>query len=159
MIRLVTFIMLIGGQAAVSGQSMWNSYGNQVSKEMAKWSVDFGQVECMTKEGHREFLRIKNNLGEPIGILVLTSAQGRFERFDLMLILNPSGKIDRIRILKYRSEYGSEISNKSWLAQFYIKPDSIFALHKNIDAISGATYSANGLIGEVNAILNLRTIR
>ena len=92
--------------------------------------------------------------GNNSGILVLSSAQGRFERFDLMTVIN-SDKIELIRVLKYRSEYGLEVSNKKWLAQFYTKPDSIYIFRKNIDAISGATFSTQGIIEEINQIIKL----
>ncbi len=85
-------------------------------------------------------------------ILVLSSVQGRFENFDIMTII-VSKKITLIRILKYRSEYGSEVSNKKWLSQFYNKSDDTFIFRKNIDAISGATFSAQGMVNEENAIL------
>jgi hypothetical protein len=85
--------------------------------------------------------------------VVFSSAIGRFENFDYMAIVNPDYNIVSIRILKYRSEYGFEISNKGWLKQFYGPGGEPFEYRKNIDALSGATYSAKSLTEDLNLIL------
>lgn len=87
-------------------------------------------------------------------IVVFSSAKGRIEFFDYMIILNPSFEILNIKILKYRSEYGYEISNKGWLKQFYHKPYGRFEYKKDIDALSGASFSAKSLVDDVNQILD-----
>jgi uncharacterized protein with FMN-binding domain len=71
-----------------------------------------------------------------------------------MVVADTAKKIKLVRILKYRSEYGAEITNKKWLSQFYVVNATTFILHKNVDAISGATFSANSLVKEINAILD-----
>ena len=154
MIRLLIILLGFGGVAATPDQPFWLAYNKQVTKELTTWSDSFEKAEFIKTTNSREFYRTLDRKGETMGTLVLTSAQGRFERFDLMVMVDPAGKIRLIRILKYRSEYGSEITNKKWLAQFYAKTDSSFALHKNIDAVSGATYSSHGLIDEINFILD-----
>ena len=63
-------------------------------------------------------------------------------------------KIIDIKILKYRSEYGYEISNKGWLKQFYGKQKNHFEYRKDIDALSGATFSAQSLVNDINSILD-----
>ncbi|MFA5816758.1 MAG: FMN-binding protein [Bacteroidales bacterium] len=157
MIRLLIILLGFGGVSATPDQPFWAAYNKQVTKELTVWSDIFNKAEHIKTTDTREFYRILSRSGETAGTLVLTSAQGRFERFDLMVVIDPAGKISLIRILKYRSEYGSEVTNKKWLAQFYTKPDSTFALHKNIDAISGATYSSHGLIDEINFIMDQMT--
>lgn len=153
MIRFILIIAVLGVQAAIPEQPLWTAYHKQVDKELAKWSDTYDKSEYLKTADRREFYRIWNRSGEPAGTLVMTSAQGRFERFDLMVVIHPQGTVSFIRILKYRSEFGSEITNKGWLSQFYTNPDKKFELHKNIDAISGATYSSRGLIDEINSLL------
>ena len=155
MIKLILILIGLGGQTATPEQPLWTAYGKQVAKELIKWSDTYDKSEYLKTAESKEFYRIWNHTGEQIGTLVLTSAQGRFERSDLMLVIDPAGRISLIRVLKYRSEFGSEITNKGWLSQFYVIPGKKFELHKNIDAISGATYSSHGLIDEINSILNL----
>lgn len=85
--------------------------------------------------------------------VVFSSATGRFDNFDYMVIVDPSFQIVNIKILKYRSEYGYEISNKGWLKQFYGKKTEPFSYRQNIDALAGATYSARSLTEDINLIL------
>ncbi len=85
--------------------------------------------------------------------IVLSSTKGRYENFDYMIILNKEVEILDIKILKYRSEFGYEISNKGWLKQFYGKPVTLFEYRKNIDAVSGATFSALAITNDINLII------
>lgn len=153
MIKLILILVGLSGQVSIPEQPLWKAYEKQVGKELAKWSGSFDKTEFIKTSETREFYRILNRTGEETGTLVLTSAQGRFDRFDLMVVIDLNGRINLIKILKYRSEFGSEVTNKSWLSQFYVAPEHGFELHKNIDAISGATYSSHGLVDEINAIL------
>jgi major membrane immunogen (membrane-anchored lipoprotein) len=47
-----------------------------------------------------------------------------------------------------------EIANKGWLRQFYSKPYTRFEYRKNVDALSGATFSSQSLVNDVNLILD-----
>ena len=82
------------------------------------------------------------------------AGKGRYEFFDYMVMINKSTEIIDIKILKYRSEYGYEITNKGWLKQFYNKPGIRFDYRKNIDTLSGATFSAQSLVNDINLIID-----
>ena len=153
MIRIIFIIILLNFQTAAPQQPLWSLYSTRINKELVKLSAGFEKAVFEKAEGGREFYRILSSSGDNTGTLVLTSAQGRFDRFDLMIVTDVSRRIKLIRILKYRSEYGSEITNSSWLTQFYCDPGQRFELHKNIDAISGATFSSRGLGEEVNDVM------
>jgi Na+-translocating ferredoxin:NAD+ oxidoreductase RnfG subunit len=92
---------------------------------------------------------------ENIGMVVLTSGKGRFEEFDFMIIYNMKYEIELIKILVYRSAYGSEITAKRWLSQFYFKQRDSLKYGSDIQAISGATVSASSLTENVNRINKL----
>ena len=63
-----------------------------------------------------------------------------------MVILNIDGSIRNTTIIKYREEYGGEVGNKRWLAQYnHYNPDSTFKVGQDIDAITGATISAHSI--------------
>lgn len=128
------------------------AYEKKVKNELISFSGKNSVFEYLQTIEGREFYSIFAPEIEESKTLILTTAQGRFDRFDIMVIATLNGKIELIRILRYRSEFGSEISNKRWLSQFYSEPDSLFRLRKDIDAISGATFSAQGLIEEINWI-------
>jgi len=87
-----------------------------------------------------------------IGLVVLTEGKGRFDKFDFMIIYNTNYEIELIKILVYRSDYGSEITAKRWLSQFYSKQKDSLKYGSDIQAISGATVSASSLTENVNRI-------
>jgi len=87
-----------------------------------------------------------------VGLLVLTSAKGRYDKYDYMIIYNSDFEIELIKILVYRSQYGSEIMSRRWLRQFYNRQDDSLKYGSDIQAISGATFSASALTKEVNRI-------
>lgn len=106
--------------------------------------------------GNDLFLKTSNGEKE-LGIVVLTSAKGRYDMFDYMIIYNQNMEIEFIKILVYRSEYGSEITAKRWLSQFYSRQEDNLKYGSDIQAISGATFSAGSLtnnINRINKILN-----
>jgi hypothetical protein len=91
-----------------------------------------------------------------IGYAILTSAKGRMDLFDFMVIYNTKGEIEYVKVLIYRSSHGQEITNKSWLKQFYKKKGDL-NYGKDIQAISGATFSARSItqkITELNTKIN-----
>jgi len=109
--------------------------------------------EAELVSGKEYFLFISDNSNNKT-FVVFSSAKGRYELFDYMIIINSSLEIIDIKILKYRSEYGYEIANKGWLRHFYSKPHQSFEYRKNVDALSGATYSAQSLVNDINMILD-----
>jgi Na+-translocating ferredoxin:NAD+ oxidoreductase RnfG subunit len=101
----------------------------------------------------KEYFRYQSDDANTGAIVVFSTASGRFEDFDYMVIINPGKELMNIKILKYRSEYGYEISNKGWLRQFYGKNTGSFRYMADIDALSGATFSARSLTEDINLIL------
>lgn len=155
MSKVILIFILLTSSGFVSSETFLDQHKKKIDKELGKWCEGISKLEPLKTIENREFYRIFNSENQNSGILILSSAKGRFEKFDLMLVITPSGKIDLIRILKYRSEYGSEITNKKWLAQFYKEESEEFIFRKNIDAISGATFSAQGITDEINAVRHL----
>lgn len=73
-----------------------------------------------------------------------------------LVILHNSGKINAVRIIKYREAYGGSISNTGWLNQFTGKnAKSGYEAGKDIDAISGATISVNALAKGIKKLVLL----
>ena len=113
-----------------------------------------GELKILEKNSGREYYIFNSENSMKGSIVVFSSAKGRFEYFDYMVIVSSSLEIINIKIFKYRSEYGYEISNKGWLKQFYGKPGILFEYRKDIDALSGATFSAPSLVNDINSILD-----
>ncbi|MCK5468004.1 MAG: FMN-binding protein, partial [Cyclobacteriaceae bacterium] len=69
-----------------------------------------------------------------------------FEYFDYYIIFNTSMAVEKIRVYNYQATHGHEIGGKGWLKQFIgYTGESKLEYGKNIDAISGATISANAI--------------
>ena len=64
--------------------------------------------------------------------------------------------MEKIRILKYRSEHGGEIKSRKWLSQFEnYTAEKPIRYKKEISALSGATLSATGLVDDVPKVLTI----
>lgn len=113
-------------------------------------NIELSEIANLSDE-QDGFFKAKNQDTE-LGIVVLTSAKGKFDYFDYMMIYNNNLQLELIKILAYRSQYGSEISAKRWLSQFYDKEDDQLEYGSDIQAISGATFSAMSLTKNVNRI-------
>jgi Na+-translocating ferredoxin:NAD+ oxidoreductase RnfG subunit len=91
-----------------------------------------------------------------LGFLVLSSAKGRFELFDFMMVYTSETEVIDMRVMVYRSEYGSQVCSKAWLKQFYGIPSSKSLQYgSDVDALSGATFSARSLTEQVNRLNRL----
>lgn len=124
------------------------------NKEVAKF---YNSKEIQIKKNDElycndDFYYHVYNDNKNVGVAVLTSAAGRFDRFDFMVIFNQEMEIEHVKVLKYSSQYGSEITSKRWLKQFYKKQKEDFRYGQDIQAISGATFSAQSLTQKINRI-------
>ncbi len=68
--------------------------------------------------GQDTLFLLLNGSSESKAYLVISSAKGRYERFDFMVLYQMDKKLVEIRILTYRSEHGSQVSSKKWLNKF-----------------------------------------
>lgn len=85
--------------------------------------------------------------------VAIAEAKGRYEYFDYLMEVDLDFVVKKIRILKYRSEYGGEIKSKKWLTQFESYSTGELRYKKEISALSGATLSAKGLVADVPGVL------
>ncbi len=81
-----------------------------------------------------------------IGIGLLDNVYGKAMPITFLVLFDVKGSIQNIYIVKYREEFGGEVSNNSWLEQFKGSNwKSSFQIGKDIDGISGATISVNSI--------------
>lgn len=137
----------------INPESLLDQYKQAAGKNISALLGE-GELKLLEKNSGHEYYIFNSGNSNKGAIVIFSSAKGRIEYFDYMVIVNSSFEIINIKILKYRSEYGYEISNKGWLKQFYGKPSTHFEYRKNIDALSGATFSAPSLVNDVNSILD-----
>jgi len=139
--------------ALISGEESLRDQYKSASEKVIKEILGTGELREIDIETRREYYEFISGDDKSGSKVIYSSAKGRFEYFDYLIILNTKNEVSFIKILKYRSEYGYEISNKGWLKQFYNKPLRRFEYGKEIDTISGATFSASSLVEDINQIL------
>lgn len=84
-------------------------------------------------------------------LCILSKAKGRFDYFEYVVIIDSNLNITKTKVLVYNSSHGYEITNKRWLKQFN-GSGKTFNYGKNIDAVSGATYSGESITNDINTI-------
>ena len=83
--------------------------------------------------------------GEVVGYLLQTSAKGRYDNFDYSVIFSSDLVVEGLLVTVYRSTHGAAICQKTWLNQFNGYAGQELTPGKDIDAISGATFSVQSL--------------
>ncbi len=72
-----------------------------------------------------------------------------YEEFIYSIIYSEDLEILNVSVIDYASEHGFEICNKSWLNQFQGGNGTEVQYGKSIDAISGATVSAQSITSSI----------
>ncbi len=100
--------------------------------------------------------RFSEGSSEPKGYLVISSGLGRYKRFDFMILYSLDKKLLEVRVLTYRSEYGSQITSAAWLRKFSeLDTETNIQYGEEVNALSGATFSASSITGEINRLNKL----
>ena len=81
-----------------------------------------------------------------VGYFALNQSMGQYDNFDYLVLFDQNLEIITVKIITYREDYGFEICSKWWLSQFIGKKAGKNMKYKeNIDALSGATISAESI--------------
>lgn len=94
-----------------------------------------------------------NNLVSNIDAPISNNFTERYEHFDYMVILNNDLSIKKVKILVYDGEYGYEITSKLWLKQFIGYSGSDLKYGTDVQAISGATVSAQSITDDIQLLV------
>ena len=77
------------------------------------------------------------------------------EYFDYFMIMDTDTVIQNITVYNYQATHGHDVAKRNWLSQFIGQPNNTyFEYGENIDAISGATVSAENFTNEISYILD-----
>lgn len=75
---------------------------------------------------------------------------GASEYFDYMVFFNDAAEVVLVKVFNYQATHGHEVTAKGWLKQFVgYSAEEDLEVGKNIDSISGATISVNGITNDV----------
>ncbi len=79
--------------------------------------------------------------------------QGDSEYFDYMVLFNDQCEVTLVKVFNYQASHGHEVTAKGWLKQFigYHTEGEELEVGRNIDSISGATISVNGITNDIQA--------
>ena len=78
------------------------------------------------------------------------STKPSYEYFDYFMLFNAEGVVQLVKVYNYQATHGQEISSRRWLKQFIgFKGENKLDAGKNIDAISGATISVEGIVADI----------
>ena len=89
-----------------------------------------------------------------IGYFQVGKAPSKTDQFDYMVVFDKNLNVVKTKVLIYREDYGNEIGSKRWLKQFIGKTSSDSLKYgQDIDAISGATISANSMTFAMSSLL------
>lgn len=77
----------------------------------------------------------------------------RYEHFEYMAILNPDLSVKKVKVLVYEGEYGYEVTSSLWLKQFIGYKDKKLKYGSDIQALSGATVSAQSITDDIQDLV------
>ncbi len=80
------------------------------------------------------------------------SQGGDSEYFDYFVVFNDKCEVIMVKVFNYQATHGHEVTAKGWLKQFigYNNDGNELEVGKNIDSISGATISVNGITQDIS---------
>jgi Na+-translocating ferredoxin:NAD+ oxidoreductase RnfG subunit len=111
-----------------------------------------------TKINKDNLFKIVNN-NQLIGYFYLGKAPSKTDEFDYLVVFDQDLNVVKTKVLIYREDYGNEIGSKRWLKQFIGKTSADSLIYgQDIDAISGATISANSMTYAMSNLLKTITI-
>ena len=119
---------------------------------LADFSTSTGE---MLIEGDLLFEITEEN--ENRGYVLSTEAKGRFDYFDYSVYFSEELVVKGVIVTVYRSTHGAAICQRKWLSQFNGYDGEALTLGREIDAISGATFSAESMVQDIQRCFALMT--
>ena len=119
---------------------------------LADFSTSTGEL---LREGDLLFEIIVEN--ENRGYVLSTEAKGRFDYFEYSVYYSEDQVVKGLIVTVYRSTHGAAICQRKWLSQFNGYDGEELTLGKQIDAISGATFSAESVVQDIQRCHALMT--
>lgn len=110
-------------------------------------------MDSLLRKGDRLFKFLREE--ELAGYMLRSSAKGRYENFDYIVFYNPNLAVLGLKVTVYRSTHGAAICQTKWLGQFQGYAGGELILGKDIDAISGASISAQSMVEDMQRCVRL----
>lgn len=140
---------------------MLNSSAQNPPRELLKMVKNEYSIDNITIENFKSQSQMPNcihniwvvrRVDENLALSFLVEAEGRTETFKYICIIDITGKIKQVRIIEYASNYGRSVTSKNWLKQLCVNNNEELKYGETVDALSGATLSANSIINTLNEV-------
>jgi len=159
-LKIVLSLILLSGLGHFTAQEPIVSEKKalkEISKALNEKDLTItGQINVLDNSNRKEPITIYSVVSQgnknPI-YAAFTRAKGRHDYFDYLLVTTNDYKVERVKIVQYRSEYGGQIASKRWLRQFENYSGGNLRYKKEITALSGATISAAALTSDIPEVL------
>ncbi len=162
--KVITFVLCLFCISATNAEnpSLPGKKEQKQIKRIFGEELDFMKVETSkVSDTLQPFLKNRDAVfviskdEQVLGYLLTTQAKGRFDLFDYSVIYSDILEVISMKILVYRSSHGAGVCSKGWLKQFKGYSGGTLELGKDIDAISGATFSASSLVKDADRCYHL----
>ena len=128
--------------------------GKKLTAATVKLTPEQRQAIARTSEVRVSNPELKVWKVEGGGWFILDEVIGKHEFITFAVGLNADGSVKQIEVMDYRENYGSEIRNEKWRAQFTGKRHGAkLKLDADIKNISGATLSCRHITAGVKRLL------
>lgn len=158
-VKLLFVLLFLGGNAVASDFYPEKTAERLVQSTLKNKSISLGErMEIMDSNLKNELIvvyKIIDSFPEDERFAIFTQALGRYDLFDYLIIVNNNAVIEKVDVIKYRSEHGGEIASKKWLNQFENYSSGELKYGDDISAISGATISAKSITADIPIIIKL----
>ena len=143
----VTYLTIEQAQAAIFPGKNFTSADVKLTPEQRQAITKASDVRVRNPE-------LKAWKVEGGGWFILDEVIGKHEFITYAVGLNADGSVKQVEVMDYRENYGSEIRNEKWRAQFAGKKHGAkLKLDADIKNISGATLSCRHITDGVKRLL------
>jgi hypothetical protein len=160
--RILSIIFILLTTAIISvGDDLSKSVVKKMDKNISREfkGEDISRIPVVLSDNQKRDLKDRVNSifrlkrgSDGVGFLVLTSAMGRNESFDYLVIYDTEFTVKSVDLILYNSNYGMEIGSRKWLKQYSGYSGGELNYGKDIQAISGATISAKSLTEDIKIL-------
>ncbi|MDO9693363.1 MAG: FMN-binding protein [Candidatus Latescibacteria bacterium] len=140
------------GEVFAGADSTWTESWTPDDDARAALAAQFGAPQ---PPGEVVFHRARRD-GRDLGWAVTTDEIGLHEPITMLVSVTAGREVGPVRVLVFRESRGGEVRRKRFLAQFLGKTRADpLRLTRDIDAVTGATYSSRAVTAGVKRVLAL----
>lgn len=146
--KKITYVLFCFCLLSLTNADKIESKSNKIlAKTFKNISLEKNSLSISSGNKDEKWHKVSNKVSkEKLGFIETTSAIGRFDKFDFMVLFNQDKSINKVRVLIYREDHGGEIASPRWLKQFEGKTiNDLNSIKREISGISGATMSCNAI--------------